>query len=158
MVTDNPAMPSLASSKDHRVSKTVGDVMTSKVTFLNAMDKFADAVNLMGKHEFHHCVVVDANSEPIGVLSDRDVFRGLSRGEKWQDKKIGEIMTHSPITVTSDTKLVDALGKMIGRGVHCLPVVRPGRSVIVGILTCTDLLRSFQTSLESLATIEQDAG
>jgi CBS domain-containing protein len=57
-------------------------------------------------------------------------------------------MTPNPISVTSNTKLIDALAKMIAKGAHCLPVVKEG--IVVGILTSTDVLESFQTILESL--------
>ena len=80
------------------------------------------------------------------VLSDRDILWALSRTTKLAKAKLIEIMTREPFTVRSGTLLMDAVATMVTKHINCLPVVNDDGSVC-GILTSTDLLKSFQTVL-----------
>ena len=122
----------------------VADLMTSNVMTLKPNNSFADVVQLMANHHFHHCLVVNDSQQLVGVVSDRDVLRGLSRTANWQTKAVSEIMTPDPTTVKSKTPISDAIAKMVAQGIHCLPVIDDG-GFICGILTSTDLLKSCQS-------------
>ncbi len=56
----------------------VPDVMTKKVVTLSLDHSLQEAVRLFGRHTFHHLPVVDQNGRLAGVVSDRDVLRGLN--------------------------------------------------------------------------------
>lgn len=60
-------------------------------------------------------------------------------GERLEAMKVEDVMSHSPITVTGATPLVDLARTLVERRIHRLPVVEDGR--LVGILTSTDLVR-----------------
>ena len=122
--------------------------MTREVVSLSPHHNFADAVNLIANRHFRHFVVVD-NGKIVGIVSDRDVLRGLARTDNWQSKEVSEFMTIEPITVTPDTSLSVAIAKMLARRINCLPVVAVDGTVC-GILTSTDVLKSYQKVLESM--------
>jgi acetoin utilization protein AcuB len=125
----------------------VADVMTGKVVTLSPHHSFSEAANLMNDRYFRHCVVVDNNRKIIGVISDRDFLRALARNPNSHSKSLDQIMTRNPITVKRNTPIIDAVSKMLAKRINCLPVVEED-GTICGIVTSTDLLKSYQQLLE----------
>jgi len=125
----------------------VADVMIAKVVTLSAHHGFDDAVRLMNDRHFRHCVVVDMQGKLCGVISDRDVLRAMARNPNSRSKSLDQIMTRNPITVRRNTSILDAVSKMLSKRINCLPVVEDDGSVC-GIVTSTDLLKSYQQVLE----------
>ena len=125
----------------------VADVMTGKVVTLSPHHGFNEVTNLMNDRSFRHCVVVDNQGKVVGVISDRDIFRALARNPNSRTKSLEQIMTRNPITVKRNTPIIDAVSKMLAKRINCLPVVEDdGR--VCGIVTSTDLLKSYQQILE----------
>jgi acetoin utilization protein AcuB len=125
----------------------VADVMTGKVITLSPHHTLSDAVKLMNDRFFRHCVVVDNDRKVIGVISDRDILRVLARSANWQNKSLDQIMTRAPYTVRRETPIGEAVAKILAKRINCLPVVTDSGAVC-GIVTSTDLLRSYQQLLE----------
>ncbi len=125
----------------------VADVMTGKVVTLSPHHSFNDVANLMNDRYFRHCVVVDNARQVVGVISDRDILRSLARSPNARTKSLDQIMTRNPVTVKRNTPIVDAVAKILARRINCLPVVEDDGSVC-GIVTSTDLLKSYQQLLE----------
>lgn len=125
----------------------VADVMIGKVVTLSPHHSFNDVANLMNDRYFRHCVVVDQGGVVIGVISDRDILRTLARNPNSRSKSLDQIMTKQPVTVKRNTAIIDAVGKMLAKRINCLPVIDDdGR--VCGIVTSTDLLKSYQQLLE----------
>jgi len=125
----------------------VADVMIGKVVTLSPHHNFNDVANLMNDRYFRHCVVVDQGGVVIGVISDRDILRALARNPNSRSKSLDQIMTKQPVTVKRNTAIIDAVGKMLAKRINCLPVIDDdGR--VCGIVTSTDLLKSYHQLLE----------
>ena len=127
----------------------VADVMTAKVVTLSPHNSFSDVANLMGDRYFRHCVVVDTRGQIVGVISDRDILRALARNPNSRTKSLDQIMTQNPVTVRRNTPIADAVGKILSKRINCLPVVDEDGSVC-GIVTSTDLLKSYQQLLDMM--------
>ena len=125
----------------------VADVMIGKVVTLSPHHNFNDVANLMNDRYFRHCVVVDQGGVVIGVISDRDILRTLARNPNSRSKSLDQIMTKQPVTVKRNTAIIDAVGKMLAKRINCLPVIDDDGKVC-GIVTSTDLLKSYQQLLE----------
>ena len=125
----------------------VADVMVAKVVTLSTHHGFDEAVRLMTDRHFRHCVVVDAHGNLVGVISDRDILRSLARNPNSHAKSLDQIMTRNPITVKRNTSILDAVSKILSKRINCLPVVDDD-GAICGIVTSTDLLKSYQQLLE----------
>ena len=128
----------------------VRDWMTPEVASVRRNDHLAIADDLMRLGRIRHTAVLDDHSdELVGVVSQRDLFRGalagaLGYGQHAQQKVmsmlfIKDIMSTDPITTTPDTPLADAARVMLERKIGCRPVVENGN--LVGILTESDFLR-----------------
>lgn len=125
----------------------VADVMIAKVVTLSAHQGFDEAVRLMNDRHFRHCVVVDNHGKLCGVISDRDILRSMARYSNSRSKSLDQIMTRNPVTVKRNTSILDAVSKIVSKKINCLPVVEDDGSVC-GIVTSTDLLKSYQRLLE----------
>ena len=125
----------------------VADVMIAKVVTLSTHHGFDDAVRLMKDRHFRHCIVVDMQGKLCGVISDRDILRAMARNGQSRSKSLDQIMTRNPVTVKRHTSILDAVSKIISKKINCLPVVEDDGTVC-GIVTSTDLLKSYQQVLE----------
>lgn len=125
----------------------VADVMIAKVVTLSTHHGFDEAVRLMNDRHFRHCLVVDVQGKLCGVISDRDILRAMARSPNSRSKSLDQIMTRNPVTVRRHTSIRDAVSKILSKRINCLPVVEEDGSVC-GIVTSTDLLKSYQQLLE----------
>lgn len=127
----------------------VGDTMTAQVATLLRNDSLTIADDVMRLGRIRHLPVLDdEGGEVVGIVSQRDLFRGalaraLGYGEHAQRKVLDslvvkEVMSTEPVTTTPDTLLADAARVMVERKIGCLPVVEGGR--LVGILTEGDFV------------------
>ena len=121
----------------------VGQVMTREVVTLSPQQSVLDALMLLARHRFRHLLVVDANNRLVGVLSDRDLLRFLTREPQRETATVTEVIKPHQMTVRSDTFLSTAAEAMLAHRINCLPVT-DGEGLVRGILTSTDLLRAFQ--------------
>jgi CBS domain-containing protein len=153
----------------------VKDVMTRNVVSVGANEPIVKAARLMLQNRISGLPVVDTEGELTGIVTEGDFLR---RGElgtqrrrpKWLEfivgpgrlaaeyvhtsgKKVDEIMTTDPFTVTEDDSLEKVVEVMERRHVKRLPVVRGGR--MVGIISRANLmhaLASFARDVQPTAT------
>ncbi|MBO6265051.1 MAG: CBS domain-containing protein, partial [Acidaminococcaceae bacterium] len=87
--------------------------------------------------------VVDDNNIMIGLLTDGDIRRGLSKGVDFLKRPVTELMTKSPKFITKEKLAAQALHIMEShtpKPITVLPVLDEERHVI-GLLHMTDLVR-----------------
>ncbi|MBQ8920431.1 MAG: KpsF/GutQ family sugar-phosphate isomerase [Acidaminococcaceae bacterium] len=87
--------------------------------------------------------VVDEDEVMIGLLTDGDIRRGLSKGVDFLKRPVTELMTANPKFITKDKLAAQALHIMEShtpKPITVLPVIDAERHVI-GLLHMTDLLR-----------------
>jgi CBS domain-containing protein len=135
-----------------RASTHVAEIMTHDVIATAPDHSVQEAITLIARHRFRHLLVLTGDRRLAGVISDRDLLRFMIRESSWGTAPVAEVMKADPITVSPDTPLSTATAEMIARRINCLPVVDTDGQV-VGILTSTDLLRTFQ---KIQAWIEQE--
>lgn len=82
-------------------------------------------------------VVNDAN-EPVGMFTNTDLARVVSDGKPAAETTVEEYMTTEFFTLNAENGARDAAAKMIGKGVHHLPVVDEDGSVI-GMVSTMDI-------------------
>ncbi len=87
--------------------------------------------------------VVDENGLMIGLLTDGDIRRGLSKGVDFLSRPVTELMTRTPKSITREKLAAQALHIMEShtpKPITVLPVVDQAGHVI-GLLHMTDLVR-----------------
>lgn len=150
---------------------TVESVMTRSVHSTAPGATVLSAVRTMRRHRVSGLPVVTSGGIVKGVLSEKDVVRGLNgatgirsdRGllelllaarrvdhpnlidacEAWLAKtRVEEVMSAPAVTVAPDATLTDAARQLLRRGVNRLPVLE-GRH-LVGMVTRQDLLKALR--------------
>jgi acetoin utilization protein AcuB len=128
----------------------VRDLMTKTPLTVTPDTSVHEARALMQQRKIRHLPVLE-HGRLVGIISDRLLRTVLPSPATslsvWEinyllDRlTVGEVMTHFVMTVTPETLVSEAVGRMLGQKVGALPVVEEGQ--LVGILTRTDILRAF---------------
>jgi CBS domain-containing protein len=145
--TTHSTTPSPALTTEDSATSTpmqVKELMTDEIMTMLPNQNFSEVVGMMANQSFRHTVVVDSDERVLGVISDRDVLRALSRTLDWSKKSVSEIMTRDSITTTPESAISAAVRLMLEKRINCLPVIgADGR--VCGILTSTDLLKAYES-------------
>ncbi|MEA3189139.1 MAG: hypothetical protein QOD99_2969 [Chthoniobacter sp.] len=137
-------------------------IMTRKVIAVAAGAPIVEAANTMLQNHISGLPVIDEAGKLIGIISQGDFIRRAEIGTqrkrgRWlkfllgpgkvasdfvheRGRKVGEIMTLDPLTVTEDATLEDIVQLMERHNVKRLPVMREGQ--LVGIVTRSNLLQA----------------
>ena len=132
-----------------------GEVMTRNVVSIGTDASVADMVKLMFDNRISGLPVVDDQGGLVGIVTEGDCLRRAEIGTerkrpRWLElligpgrladeyihthsRKVAEVMTQSPITITEDTSLEEVVHLMESRRIKRLPVVRNGK--VVGIVS-----------------------
>ena len=137
-------------------------IMTRRVITVGPDTTIVDAANTMLKQHISGLPVANAAGKLVGIISEGDFIGRAEIGTqreraRWlnfllgtgreasdfvheQGRKVGEIMTPNPCTVSEDTLLEDIVTTMEKNGIKRLPVMRGDQ--IVGIVTRANLLQA----------------
>ena len=137
-------------------------IMTRPVITVTPDTTIVEAATVMLQRHVSGLPVVDASGKLVGVVSEGDFIRraeigtGRKRG-RWlrfvlgtgksasdfvheHGRKVSEIMSTSPLTITEDTALAEIVALMEKNHVKRLPVMRGHQ--LVGIVSRANLLRA----------------
>ena len=108
-------------------------IISSDVTMANVIDKLE--VDKAGA-----LVVTDDNHTILGVITERDIARGLKTfGRNVVDKPVAELMTRDVKTCDVGQSVDDVLRLMDGRQIQHVPITRHGQ--LYGIINMLDLVK-----------------
>jgi CBS domain-containing protein len=124
---------------------TVEDFMSTAVITMKEADTLSAAQIEMRMAEIRHLPVVDAKGHVVGVLSDRDILRNLTR-INGKPTPVAQIMSRRVQTVKPTLPAATAATMMLEHKFGCLPVVGDDEQ-IVGIITDTDFLKIAEQAL-----------
>ena len=129
----------------------VGNIMTARVVTVEMDDRLEVVKGIFDAMNFHHLLVVDQHQKLIGIVSDRDLFRGLSpylgsaaetaRDHATLNKRVHQIMSRNPITLHPTSEIAEAVKVLLTDRVSCIPIV-DDEFKPVGIVSWRDVLRS----------------
>ncbi len=102
---------------------------------------FADAVKMLETHGVGAAVVSADGKTVNGILSERDIIRGLAEhGGALLDRRVDELMTRIVETCAGRDTDQEVLALMTERRFRHLPVVED--SVLAGIVSIGDVVKS----------------
>ena len=106
------------------------------------LDSVFTISNLMKEGKVGSIIIIDQNTDPVGIITERDIVRRLiSDGKDPTITKAADIMSKPLITV-EDTHLYHVAKKMVKHKIRRLPVVNDNNT-LVGIVTVTDIIKYF---------------
>jgi CBS domain-containing protein len=137
-------------------------IMTRKVISVKPGTSISDAANTMLQQHISGLPVLNEIGDLVGIISEGDFIRRAEIGTqrkrgRWlrflvgpggaakdyvreRGRKVGEIMTPNPVTVTEDATLEEIVKVMEEKHVKRLPVLRTDK--LVGIVTRANLLQA----------------
>ena len=113
---------------------TVADVMTEQVMRVTRQQSIGHVRELLGRHEIHALPVVNAENEPIGIVTSLDLV-----GQTNDEAPIGQLMTRGVYTIPKYADVHLAARMMRNHHIHHLIVTHERE--IVGLVSTFDLLR-----------------
>src|SRR5688572_17224670 len=84
---------------------------------------------LLAEHNIGALVVVDNAQRPIGIVSERDIVRELTRSEAIFERPVSSIMTRQVVLGVPQDDLAAVGHTMTERRIRHLPVIEGGRLV-----------------------------
>jgi CBS domain-containing protein len=132
-----------------------GDVMTTGAATVRPEAPLVEAAQLMVQHQISGLPVVDSQERLVGLVTENDFLRAGASGkprllemlttagteaDELKARRVDDLMTREPITVSAETPLEDVINLMHRHSVRRLPVVADGK--VVGIVSRGNLLRA----------------
>lgn len=100
-----------------------------------------EVTETLQEHKIGLLVVCGAHGEIVGVISERDIIRGLAEnGAGVITATVSSLMTKDVLTCTPDDDTSAVLRRLWINNIRHMPVVRD--DLLVGILSVRDLLKS----------------
>ena len=122
-----------------------GDIVS-----VSPKDTIQSAANLLAERRIGAVLVLDSDRTIAGVLSERDIVRGVAeQGDGCLKLQVGELMTKDVITCTPADSIADIMAKLTDRRIRHLPVVNGGE--LVGVISIGDVVK------HRIAEAEQEA-
>jgi CBS domain-containing protein len=113
-----------------------------------------EAVAIMHQHGVGSVVVVDADSRPVGIFTERDLVGAIARGLDAQS--VAEFMTRSPVALPAHAFAYEAAMTMIGNRIRHVLVTDDAS--LIGVVSERDLFSLQRLGLGELTTEIRIAG
>ena len=121
------------------INRKLADIVKDqKLLVLAEHDTVKQACRCMWEGRTGSVLVVDDQQRLTGIFTGRDAVRTLAEGKSAEVTTLAHAMTPNPITITPNSRAIDALREMSNRGFRHLPVVEGAR--IWGVVSRSDFL------------------
>ena len=139
----------MASTIDENVA-TAKDVMSKPVITVREDDTAMDAAKLMEEHKVGGIVIVNENSKPLGIVTERDLAtRVVAKGLQPKDVSVSSIMSRPIATIDGEASIREVAKKMSQLEIRRLAVV--SKDDLQGIITSKDVLRITPVMMDVLS-------
>jgi|TARA_B100000745_G_scaffold228641_1_gene153185 CBS domain-containing protein len=130
----------------------IREIMRKNVITIESDKSALEAARLISEKDISFLVIME-NDSPIGVLSESDFVRRLAANDKKSsDVMISEIMSRKFRWVEPETKIEDAIQKMLNNNIRRLIILENGK--LVGVITQTDLTAFLRNKLLVEGTVK----
>ncbi|MEO1139118.1 MAG: CBS domain-containing protein [Pseudomonadota bacterium] len=103
--------------------------------------KVGEAAQLLAKHRIGGVVVSESGETASGILSERDIVRGLAvKGAGCMNDRVSELMTADPVCCTKSDSADLVLARMTDGRFRHMPVVEG--ETLTGIVTIGDVVKA----------------
>jgi len=121
----------------------VRDILSTKggrVTTIKPDATISSTSKLLSQHRIGAVLVTDATDKIMGILSERDIVRGLSgHGGAVADLTVADLMTRDVRSCAPGDTIADLMAVMTTHRIRHLPVLEEGK--LVGIVSIGDVVK-----------------
>lgn len=131
----------------------VSDILSRKgteVITISQQDTVAHATSLLAQHKFGVLVISSNGSTIDGIISERDIVRGLAEtGGDVLTQEVSTIMTSQVFTCATGDSVEDLMSQMTDKRIRHLPVATDGE--LGGLISIGDVVKARVSDLEEEA-------
>ncbi|PIE16544.1 MAG: hypothetical protein CSA66_07245 [Proteobacteria bacterium] len=122
-------------------------VMTPEPHTARPYHLVGDALDVMADKGLRHLPVTADDRRLLGVVSDRLLRAAVAADATVAQRPLATVMTTEPVTVGPATPVPVIIDRLLGGGLRLVPVVDgDGDGVLVGVISCIDVLRTLRRS------------
>jgi len=134
-------------SEDAMNVETILRTKGRDVATISPLATIKEALQLLAERDVGALVVSEDGRTVLGVLSERDIVRGLAEsGAGLLQEPVGGVMTRRVHSCAPDDAVEDLMSMMTQRRIRHLPVIRDG--VLCGIVSIGDVVKNRLDEIE----------
>lgn len=140
----------------------VGEVLDQKAAGLVGVSPnmpIPEAARVLTSKGIGAAVVTDQPGKMVGILSERDISRGVSNNAaNIMTMKVGDVMTRKVMTCKPEDSIMTVVSVMTANGIRHLPVVDE-EGTLMGMISMRDAMSAWMAQLrEENASLREAAG
>lgn len=129
--------------------KQINNIMSKKVETIQTSDSAKDAAKKMLDKNVSSLVIVDESGQSIGIITERDITRGVCTHDVLSKEFLIEHLMSTPLTtIDPDSTIEMAANLMLQNKVRHL-IVKDGNKT-VGIVSASNFIDYLNEKLDSL--------
>ncbi|PIW58837.1 DUF294 nucleotidyltransferase-like domain-containing protein [Shewanella sp. CG12_big_fil_rev_8_21_14_0_65_47_15] len=125
-------------AKDLTTTSRISTLMSADPIMIDAHASVTQAALLMRNARVSSLLVID-NHRLVGILTDKDLRNRVLAAGLDGHLAVHQAMTVSPISISSNALIFEAMLLMSEHNIHHLPIIDEGKAI--GMVTSTDILR-----------------
>jgi CBS domain-containing protein len=129
----------------------VSQILKSKGSQVHTVSKKTSIIEvacLLASKRIGATVIIDQNRSVEGIISERDIVRGLSTyGAKVLDMPVEDLMTKNVITRGVESQIDDLRREMTNSRIRHLPILDNGK--LVGLISIGDVVKNRVEELQA---------
>jgi CBS domain-containing protein len=128
--------------------------MTKDIKTIKLKEPLFNACKIMKDNKIGCVVVVEEsnNTNPVGIITERDIIYNLSSSDTNLHISVNEIMSKPIVTIQETQSLIDALNTMQKNNFRRLPITNK-EGKLVGIVTDKDIFKIITKNKELLSDL-----
>lgn len=127
--------------------------MTKNIKTIQSKERLFNVCRIMKDNRIGSVIVVDeSNSNPVGIITERDIVNNLSSPTANLQIQVKEIMSKPIVTIQETHSLIDALQTMQKNNFRRLPITNK-EGKLVGIVTDKDIFKTIINNKDLLSDL-----
>lgn len=127
--------------------------MSSQVLVVGPEHTLRQAAQMMATRRIGSAIVIDPDSEGVGIMTERDVLNAIGAGLDPDVERTAAHLTWDVVYAGPDWTLEEAATAMARGGFRHLVVMQD--SDVLGVISVRDIMRVWATSRASVSTISR---
>ena len=155
-IVSEHSQKALTSVESYPFKKRLSEIMTTPVATCHPLQPARKIAHQMAARQIRSVVVVDDDSQMVGLVTARDIISKLVavEGSNAEEITAKQLMVSDPHTMRPDTYMYEAMAYMVGHRLKHLPIVADDE--LVGMVSMSDLMRyRSQKAMLMIGSIEE---
>lgn len=127
----------------------VKSIMTTEVITVHPDTLILDAIQLLPKYKVSGLPVVDVDNRLVGILTEKDVLKILTKAQIHYHDTVAQYMTKDVVAFSENDSAITVCKFFETNPIRRVPIVRDGK--LIGIVSRRDIIRLILEAKSHLA-------